>query len=248
MKIYKLPIIFAVLSSSAFADWGYINVRTEYRQDERVSYDRLMLGYGFDNGFGLHTEVQFKSKDGKNKNVNPETGGTRKPANRDRALDFVNNGHGFILDYNFGKIPGWESWTFKPSLSLYSGTGYSTWEPAMEIYYRFNPEWRLRTRIRADINRSPYVGGSTSTTFRPEFWVDYNLPDTPWSFTYNFIYYHSDKQTLWNDEQYNYAQDIAIKYRIGNWTPAFQIGDIKGADKYDDRRQIRYRLGFTYSF
>ncbi|HAT2830520.1 TPA: hypothetical protein I8370_003579 [Klebsiella oxytoca] len=242
---YAIAFI-SLIPCTAIADWGYINVRTEYRQTERVNYDRLMLGYGWNNGFNIHTELMWKSKDNKSPHKN-ESGRTTKPANRDKWGDFVDNGHGLILNYNYtnAEMPGW---TFIPTFSIYTSSYWTTYEPGIEVHYKFNQEWKLRSRFRVDFDKPTSTNSSPSQkTYRPEIWLDYNPKGGPLSFTYNFIYYDTEV-VRWNGKKYDYAQDFAVKYKIGNWQPALQIGDIKGPDKYDNNRQIRWRAGITYSF
>lgn len=238
--------LISVMPEVSYANWGYINARTEYRQTERVNYDRVMLGYGWDNGFNIHTELMWKSKDNKPPHKN-NNGKTTKPANRDRWGDFVDNGNGLILNYNYtnAAIPGW---TIIPTFSIYTSSYWTTYEPGIEVHYKFNKEWRVRSRFRVDLDKPTSSNSSPSQkTIRPEAWIDYTPNGGPWSFTYNFIYYDTEV-IRWNNKKYDYAQDFAVKYKIGNWQPALQIGDIKGPDKTSDNRQIRWRAGITYSF
>ncbi|EIY4985245.1 oligogalacturonate-specific porin KdgM family protein [Enterobacter hormaechei] len=243
--VYAIAFI-SVIPTTAIADWGYINVRTEYLQTQRVNYDRLMLGYGWNNGINIHTELMWKHKDHKEAHKN-NNGATTRPTNRDRWGDFVDNGHGLILNYNYtnADLPGW---TLIPTFAVYTSSYWTTYEPGLEAHYKFNSEWRLRSRFRVDFDKPTSTNTSPSQkTYRPEIWVDYGPQNSPWSFTYNFIYYDTEV-VRWNGKKYDYAQDFAVKYKIGNWQPALQIADVKGPDKFSDNRQIRWRAGLTYSF
>nr|WP_241391557.1 oligogalacturonate-specific porin KdgM family protein [Yersinia frederiksenii]ULG19850.1 hypothetical protein 49p1_00141 [Yersinia frederiksenii] len=242
-----IPIALSIiLPCSALANWGYVNIRTEYLQTERVNYDRLMLGYGWDNGFNIHTELMWKQKDNKPVHKN-NNGATTRPATRDRWGDFVDNGHGVILNYDY-KNKAMPGWTFIPTFAIYTSSYWTTYEPGIEVHYKFNPEWRLRSRLRVDFDKPTSTNSAQEQkTIRPEIWVDYGPAGSPWSFTYNFIYYDTEV-VRWNGKKSDYAQDFAVKYKIGNWQPALQIGDIKGPDKYSNNRQIRWRAGLTYSF
>ena len=55
------------------------------------------------------------------------------------------------------------------------------------------------------------------------------------------------KRVMWDNKDYNYEQNIAVNYRMGQWNPYFEIGDMSVSGS-DDKRQLRFRAGIQYTF
>ena len=243
-----IPALATVYSASSMAGGGYLDYRHEYLNQTRVHYDRAKMGYFFDSGFDVHLEIMWKATGNKDV-VKNENGATTKPANRDRWGDFENNGHGITINYAYRPeyLPGV---TITPTFSIYTSSYWTTYEPGVELAYRFNPEWRVRARYRQDLDKprgANYGKASNQTTHRYDFWVDWKPADTNLSMTYNFVWY--DTETVrWNNKTYDYAQEFKVGYSMKPWTPYIAIGDVKGADKLKDNRQIRWRAGLSYGF
>lgn len=243
-----LPALAAVYSVNSFAAGGYLDYRHEYQSSARVHYDRAKMGYFFDSGFDVHLEIMWKNTGNKDV-VKKDNGSTTKPANRDRWGDFESNGHGIIINYAYrpDAVPGL---TITPTFSVYTSSFWTTYEPGVEVGYKLSPEYTIRGRYRVDFDKprgTNYGRADHQKTNRYDFWFDWKPADTNLSMTYNFVWYDTEV-IRWNNKKYDYAQEFKIGYRMKPWTPYVAIGDIKGPDKYNDNRQIRWRAGLSYGF
>ncbi|EOV8086416.1 MULTISPECIES: oligogalacturonate-specific porin KdgM family protein [Providencia] len=228
-----------IFISSSYAGGGYLDYRNEYLTKQRVSNDRVKMGYFFDSGLDVHLELMWKQKN------NDKRG--ELPANRDSWGHFENNGHGIILNYPLRFEP-LKNWTFTPTFSVYSSSYWTTYEPGLEVAYKINADHRIRSRFRVDLDHpSSSNSADKQKTYRTDFWYDWRPKDLPIGITYNFVWYDTEN-VRWDNKKRDYAQDIKVQYTIENWTPYIAIGDVKGYSKYSDNRQLRLRTGISYSF
>lgn len=244
-----IPALAAVYSVNSVAGGGYLDWRHEYMSTQRVHYDRAKMGYFFDSGFDVHLEIMWKNTGNKKVHKNGN-GSTTKPANRDRWGDFESNGHGITVNYAYRpeSLPGV---SITPTFSIYTSSFWTTYEPGVEIGYKFSPEYGVRARYRLDLDKprgANYTNGVDSQkTNRYDFWFDWKPADTNLNMTYNFVWYDTEV-IRWDNKKYDYAQEFKVGYRMKPWTPYVAIGDVKGPDKYSDNRQIRWRAGVSVGF
>lgn len=226
MKRIRLPLC-GLLLACASSQAVTIDLRHEWLDDSKQHKDRALVSHRFANGFGFSLEAKWKS------------GGNHpdKPFN-----DLVSNGTESTLSYQYKVTP---AWFLQPGFTLESDSDSSIYKPFLTTGYRFANGVYLNLRYRYEYTRYTQQNTDDRQTNRGEFWLGYRLND--WRFEYNYIYKHSD-QILYDNEKWNYEQDIKVAYSINkNWTPYAQLGDIS-VRKTTDERQSRFRVGIQYNF
>ncbi|EHI9241252.1 oligogalacturonate-specific porin KdgM family protein [Vibrio vulnificus] len=239
LAVSFLALSATAVSSFATADgWphGFIDYRHEYLDKDAKHYDRVMMGNFFSNGIGVLGELRYATKEGGERHAwDPSS--------------FNNNGMGLSIVYKFKPLDDKKFW-LEPMFWLDSSKWWSTYELGMTVGYDFSREWRLSGRYRYDMDKatsdSKAYGNTDRNNERYDVWLKYNPEGTDLRFTFNGVYYDNDYIT-WNNGKKDYALDLKVGYKLGSWEPYFRLAD-KRASKTTDERQLRYRVGVTYSW
>ncbi|HGY9614503.1 oligogalacturonate-specific porin KdgM family protein [Vibrio harveyi] len=238
--IFTLPVASVLSASTAFASdgWphGFVDYRHEYLAKDEKHYDRVMMGNFFSNGLGVLAELRYATNEGQDRN-------TWDPAS------LTNNGMGLSAVYKFTPLDSKKFW-LEPVFWLDSSKWWTTYEYGLSAGYDFTREWRLSGRFRYDMDKatsdSKKYGATDRNNKRYDVWLRYNPADTNLRFTLNGVYYDNDYITA-NSKKTDYALDLKVGYKMGSWEPYVRVGD-RRASKITDERQVRYRLGLTYSW
>lgn len=238
MNIRLTSLIVASLISSNASAFS-IDYRHEMQDRAENSHkDRLLISHRFGNGFGLSSEVKWKSGDSE--------------ANSSKIYH-ENTSDGFEVTpgylHGFNKL-----FSLEGGLNLVSDSSYSSYRPYLRSIINITEDinWSLRyrpfyKRYSANIGSEKETSehGVTITSvlgyrFLEKWGIDYELE------------YHKSSSAYYlpvaDNKSYQWSHDIKLAYSVDkNWKPYFAIGNVAGS-KYTDERQTRYRAGVTYSF
>lgn len=228
-----------------------MDYRHDYRTEYGENFDRICFIAGFDNGVGFYVDSSFKS-------------GTNRPKDpsysKNQWGDFVTNATEMGLSYNY-KIAG-TGFTLQPGLITESTSSVTAYKPYFRVQYNTDFGLWFAIRPRFDYQRNDATnnkdgsGNNDNKTARLDAWVGYNYGN--FGINYNFTYMkdlnglpNGQDRDMYDGKDHNYEHNVAVNYRIGQWNPYFEIGDIAGYynnAKTSQDRQFRIRVGVQYSF
>ncbi|KPM01591.1 porin [Vibrio splendidus] len=215
---------------------GFIDYRHEYLTEDRKNYDRVMFGNFFSSGLGVMAELRYATGEGHEKDEWDPS-------------DLTNNGMGLSVVYKFKPLGNKKFW-LEPMFWLDSSKWWSTYEYGLTAGYDFSKQWRLSGRFRYDMDQatsdSEAYGNTDRNNKRYDVWLKFNPEGSDLRFTLNGVFYDNDYITF-NNGKTDYAIDLKVGYKVGSWEPYVRLGD-KRASKTNDDRQLRYRVGLTYSW
>ncbi|WP_407701714.1 oligogalacturonate-specific porin KdgM family protein [Vibrio algicola] len=220
----------AVTSTSAFA--ASIDFRHEYKHDTEANNNRVKIS-GSTGGNFYSVEMKFNGSDGYWFN------------NMERGDSEFEYGYKFTLNDN---------WAIQPSMPITMGDHKTTYKPQVRVYYNFDSGITTKLRYRYGIvdytsdienaGKDNYEYGQLTGN------ITYTWKDA-WNFDFEANYYQNyDKDVLlFDNDNTNYELNLKIGYKIGetNWRPYAEFGSV-AVDKYTSDRQLRSRIGVTYSF
>ncbi len=251
MKLSKIAasvLAFTALtvSASAMAATWSMDWRHDYKDKVGDNYDRLAIIAGFDNGMYFSADSSFahNASDGDSGNKNGHIG------------DPVTNATEFDVGYKM-PIEG-TGFSLQPGFVMESTSKQTAYKPYFRVNY--NTDFGLWTalRLRYDyvrIDGGEYKDDADKKNGRVDAWLGYNYGNL--GINYNFTYIKSlsdwDNQAktverkLFDNKDYNFEHNVAVGYKIGQWRPYVEVGNI-GVKGDSDDRQTRVRVGVTYTF
>ena len=131
-------------------------------------------------------------------------------------------------------------------------TGQTAYKPYLRLQYNTDFGLWFAVRPRYDYGRNDGPDGDTKNA-RIDAWIGYTSGNFGINYNYTHMWALNDtaadgsKRVMWDNKDYNYEQNIAVNYRMGQWNPYFEIGDMSVASN-DDKRQLRFRAGIQYTF
>ena len=240
MRLSKIALGLGLAAVTAFTAANAAKITVDYRHELRSEYsenfDRICFIAALDNGVGFYVDSSVKS--GADRPGSPEY-------HDGQWGDFAANAVEMSIWYgykmgNFTITPGIITEThrmtgYKPYLRLQYNTDFGLW---------------FAVRPRYDYWRDDSGEGDAKNA-RIDAWVGYNSGNFGINYNYTHMWALNDtvegkERVMWDNKDYNYEQNIA-NYRMGQWNPYFEIGDIAVAAS-DDKRQLRFRAGIQYTF
>lgn len=198
------------------------NVRQEFRSETGES-TRVKLGSNIGN-FSFSGELKFKPVDGSDKKASQ------------------NNGWELGLDYRF-KIN--DNWTILPGMPIEAREKGMTYKPQIRVNYAFDSVegLTLTARYRHDFYRNN--SEVDKQRHRLTTGVGYSTGD--WKFGFEADLYKAVDYDIYDNGDSNYELNLTVARKMGKWTPYVEFGDINvSADS--DQRELRTRIGLTYSY
>ena len=218
-------------------------VSIDYRHEvkdtaENTHKDRLLIAHRFSNGFGLSSEVKWKS-------------GDSNARSNDIYHENVSDGWEAVPSYFYRFDP---LFALEGGINLAVDSNYTNYRPYVKSYVYFTDDlnWSLRfrpfyKRYSGNINseKNTQEKGMTITSV-----LSYRLPGN-WGIEYELEYHKTDTKEfapVADNKDYQWTHDVKVSYAIDkNWKPYVAVANIPGS-KYTDERQTRFRVGVTYSF
>ena len=214
--------VFLVCSNANAAS---LDFRQEYKSGTDQHASRVKMGHTFDSNFSVSLELKFKGADG------------------EFMQDLQSNGSELDLGY---RIKLNDQWTLIPGMPIEFGTSGATYKPQLRLTYTpksieglsLSGRYRLHVKPGEDIKR-----------LRHRYTVNIGYKYQNWSFGFEGNYYYADNDDylLYNDNRTNYENNLTAHYKIGNWTPWVEFGDVSVSDD-SSQRELRSRIGIRYSF
>ncbi|MBW7981893.1 oligogalacturonate-specific porin KdgM family protein [Enterobacillus tribolii] len=227
-KLIALAVT-SLLSVNALA--VTIDYRHEMRDTSKRNHaDRLLISHRFANGFGLSSEVKWKS-------------GDNKP---DKAYnDVVSNGTEIVASYLY-KFD--DTYSLEGGMAMESSSSTNNYRPYLRPGIKFNKDLSATFRYRPYYKRVASGAGEDERGHQFNLVVSYNFL-TDYTFTNEFEYKHAENAILWDGDKDDWLYEGKITYKWDkNWRPYAAIANVSGPSKYTDERQTRYRVGIQYVF
>lgn len=237
MKLTKLAIAVmatSVLSVNAYA--SSIDFRHEYKSDTKQHASRVKMATTFENNFMVDVELKFKGAEGK------------------FMEDLQNNGSELGLNYRYNIN---DEWAIQPGMPIEFGLpsddyeGNITYKPQLRLTYK--PQavdgLSLSGRYRLDIKpgQRDVQGADRKYRDRYTFNLGYSIDKLNLGLEMNYYKAHSDTYIMYDGKDSNYENNLTASYKMGNWTPWAEFGDVS-VDSLSDDRELRSRVGIRYSF
>lgn len=237
MKFTKLAITAvtaSILSVNSYA--ASIDFRHEYKSDTKQHASRVKMGTTFENNFMVDVEVKFKGAEGK------------------FMKDLQNNGSEIGLNYRYNIN---NEWALQPGMPIEFGLpsddyeGNVTYKPQLRLTYK--PEavdgLSVSGRYRLDVKpgQSDVNGVDRKYRNRYTFNLGYSIEKLSLGLEMNYYQSHDDSYILYDNKNTNYENNLTASYKIGDWTPWLEFGDVNVASD-SDKRELRSRVGLRYSF
>ena len=134
--------------------------------------------------------------------------------------------------------------------------GQTGYKPYIRLQYNTDFGLWFAVRPRYDYWRDDGPKGDAKNA-RIDAWIGYTSGNFGINYNYTHMWALNDvekdangndiKRVMWDNKDYNYEQNIAVNYRMGQWNPYFEIGDMSVSGS-DDKRQLRFRAGIQYTF
>lgn len=218
-KISIASIFFLTATSVSAAS---LDFRQEYKHDSETYASRAKIGAGVGNHF-FSVEAMQKGKP---------------------FSEWESSGNEFEYGYKF-KVD--EHWTLIPSLPVTFFDGHVSYKPQLRAQYKFDSgvvtKLRYRHQFRhfsddKDMETLSYVTAN----------VDYNYNHFQFGLEGNYTKGHDDQVFFDNgDTNWDLGIKLGYKGKDWNWRPYIEFANVSVSSKSDDR-QLRSRIGITYSF
>ena len=243
MRLSKLALglgLAAVAVTAANAAKVTVDLRHEYRTEYGQNFDRICFITAFDNGIGAYVDSSVKSGHILEKPTDPSY-------KEGQWGDFAANAVEMSLWWGFK----FGNFTVTPGIITETSTD-TFYKPYLRLQY--NTDFGLWFAVRPRYDYLRNSGGSDPDwkRARVDAWLGYNKDN--WGVNYNFTWMkalndneNGTKQVLFDNKDTNYEHNVAFNYRIGQWNPYAEIGDI-GVNSATDKRQMRFRVGVQYTF
>lgn len=228
------------VANTASAAKFTIDYRHELRSEYSQNFDRICLIGAFDNGVGFYVDSSFKSG-----SEGPKNNGDYTEYKDGQWGDFVANATEMSLWWGY-KIAG-TGFTVTPGIITESTSGETAYKPYLRLQYNTDFGLWFAVRPRYDYARVDSTSPDKQT-YRIDAWVGYNQGNFGINYNYTHMWVADDtNRTLYDNKDSNYEQNLAMNYRMGQWNPYIEFGDISVWNN-SDKRQLRVRAGIQYTF
>lgn len=230
----------ATVANTASAAKFTIDYRHEIRSEYTENFDRICLIGAFENGVGFYVDSSFKS-------------GSERPGNPEYEEgqwgDFVTNATEMSLWWGY-KVAG-TGFTITPGIITESVSNQTAYKPYIRLQYNTDFGLWFAVRPRYDYARNDDTKGDFHT-YRIDAWVGYNQGNFGINYNYTYMKADSDDKNhgrgpMFDNDWNNYEQNLAMNYRMGQWNPYIEFGDMAVWGD-SDKRQLRVRAGIQYTF
>lgn len=228
-----------VANTASAAKWT-LDYRHELKSEYSENFDRICVIGAFDNGVGFYVDSSFKS-------------GSERPGSSEyhdgQWGDFVTNATEMSLWWGY-KVPD-TGFTVTPGIITESTSGVTAYKPYVRLQYNTDFGVWFAVRPRYDYQRNDDTKGDF-TTYRVDAWLGYNYGNFGINYNYTHMWANSDdknhgRDPMFDGKYHNYEQNLAMNYRMGQWNPYIEFGDMAVSGKTDER-QLRFRAGIQYTF
>ena len=235
------------VANTASAAKFTIDYRHDFRSEYSQNFDRICLIGAFDNGVGFYVDSSFKS--------GSERPGKDSEYEDGQWGDFVANATEMSLWWGY-KVAG-TGFTITPGIITETTDKETAYKPYLRLQYNTDFGLWFAVRPRYDYTRNDTytvnkdgkeINNPDTQNGRIDAWVGYNQGNFGINYNYTYMWVlESGDRKMFDNKDHNYEQNLAMNYRMGQWNPYIEFGDI-GVDTTSDKRQLRFRAGIQYTF
>lgn len=219
----------SLLSANIYA--ASIDFRHEYKGKSEQHASRIKMSNTFENNLSVDLELKFKGADGEFMN------------------DLQQNGSELALSYKYAIN---NEWALQPGMPIEFGTNVTTYKPQFRVTYTpeaiegLSVSGRYRLDIKSDHGEA---SADIDNKFRDRytFNLGYSIDKLSLGLEMNYYQSHDSSYILYDGKDTNYENNVTASYKMGNWTPWVEFGDVN-RDSNSDVRELRSRVGIRYSF
>ncbi|MGR5266118.1 oligogalacturonate-specific porin KdgM family protein [Vibrio astriarenae] len=223
----KTSIAISALLVSTIATAASLDIREEYRHKAEERHSRIKISGGTGNHFfGLEAK---------------QSGEINERKATDNEVEY---GYRFNLD---------KHWRIQPSMPITFGSNNTTFKPQIRVQYKFDSGLTTQLRYRHEFR--VYDDSSNENRDRSKITGNVNYNHNFWQFGFEANYAEDFFGDSWpgsqdNDYEWDYNFKIGYKGKDWNWRPYIELGNINCSSSCDpdSTRQLRSRVGITYSF
>lgn len=234
-KILLATTTLLLTTSAATVNAASIDFRHEYKHDTEKNADRIKIGGSTKTEVGTHNysvEMKFSGKQG--------TYGFQDLERGDSEFEYSFKYYvtdKFFLQPGMPITMGDERVTFKPQLRI----GYE-FDSGITTKLRYRHEFRNYTKDENDGENWQKSKVTANIEYTWNNMIQLNLEG-------NYEKAHeNDDWILFNDKDWNYDYNLKIGYKNSTkWRPYLEFGNVNEGGSTDNR-QLRSRIGLTYSF
>lgn len=226
-------LLLAVATAGMFstaASATSLDFRHEYKSDTKQHASRVKMGHTFENNLSVDLEVKFKGEEGK------------------FMEDLKSNGTEIGINYKY-QIN--DEWALIPGMPIEFSNSGDTYKPQLRLTY--TPKaWEgfsISGRYRLDVKPGESNTDNGDRRLRHRYTANLGYKYQQWTFGAELNYYYSDSSDyiLYDNKRTNYENNLTVHYKMGDWTPWVEFGDVS-VDKNSSDRELRSRVGIRYSF
>lgn len=212
-----------------------VDIRHEYKHDTESNGNRIKIGGSTKSDLGTHyysVEMKFNGRTGT------------------YGFDDLERGDSEVV-YEF-KHYVTDKFYVQPGMPITMGEERVTYKPQLRIGYDFDSGITTKLRYRHEFRdfTSSKENGDTWQKSKVTANLDYTWNNMiQFGFEANYEKAHEgDNWLLYDGKTWNYDYNLKIGYKNeSNWRPYVEFGNVSESSKTDDR-QLRSRVGLTYSF
>ncbi|EPZ5430975.1 oligogalacturonate-specific porin KdgM family protein [Vibrio owensii] len=223
LNMKKAAIATATLLMSTCVSAASLDFRQEYKHDTEDYSSRVKMGAGVGNHF-FSVEAMQKGKP---------------------FSEWESKGSEFEYGYKY-KLN--DHWTLIPSMPVTFFDGSASYKPQLRAQYKFDSGLVAKIRYRHQFREFSDDNKDMETLSYVTANLNYNINNFQLGLEANYTKGHDD-QVFFDNGDTNWDAGIWIGYKAEgwDWRPYVQFTDVSVSSKSDER-QLRSRVGVTYSF
>ena len=240
-KSIHFYVVLGILSlcSSLFA--ASIDYRHEYKFKTKLHTNRVKMANTFKNNIAVSVELKFRSV--KERAILDDL--YRTAEKRDVLDDFLRTGSEISMTYR------WDintQWGLQPGLPIAFSEYDNTFKPQLRLIYspKQLSDLSMNIRYRLEIKPTQQVLDNKCRS-RYTFNAGYNIQKVRLGIELNYMHAHSDTYILFDNKNTNYETNFVASYKISNWRPWLELGNVSTIPTSDER-ELRLRFGIAYGF
>ncbi|MGL6314032.1 oligogalacturonate-specific porin KdgM family protein [Vibrio sp. WXL103] len=237
-KLSKVSVAVATLLTATAVSAASFDVRHEYKHDSKEHATRVKLADSIGN-FLVDIEAKLKDrKDG----------------------DFLQNleNNGWELGLNYRHVIN-DNWTMTYGMPIEGRDSGVTYKPQVRATYsldsveglslsaRYRYDMRQNSSYMAENDQGELVKVNPDNQRRHRITgnVNYAINDLRFGFEANW--FKADGYDIFDNGDTNYELNATARKIMGQWAPYVEFGDVN-VNATTDKRELRSRVGLTYSF
>lgn len=230
----KIALVVASTLLASTATGATLDYRAEYKHDSDKYAHRIKMGGG--TNLTEETKLYF---------------GVEQKFASDKDGDVYNQLERGDSEFDWGirhKLD--EKWYIQPGMPITFGDEKTTYKPQLRVGYiadfGLTTALRYRHEFRNYTDSDTIQRGKMTLTGAYKF-SDESLKNLQLSYEANYVKSYDD-EIVDNDNDYEWDLGMKIGYKMDNFRPYVEFWSATAGDNTDNDRQLKSRVGITYSF